>query len=81
MRCRVLLFAQLADALGERELTLDLPDDATVATALDELARANALIGEMRTHLAVAVDEAYVSESHRLSDGATLALISPVSGG
>jgi molybdopterin converting factor subunit 1 len=81
MRCHVLLFANLAEAVGADHLDLDLPDDATVADAVDALAAAHPSIAEARATLAVAVDEAYCNGDTLLHDAATLALIPPVSGG
>ena len=59
MRCEVLLFAQLADALAARSLDLELPEDATVADAMDRLSAAHEIIATMRDRIAVAVDERY----------------------
>ncbi len=81
MHVKVLLFAQLADALGQRELELELPDGATVAEALDQLAAAHDSIALLRDRIAVAVDETYVSKDHVLTNDSALALIPPVSGG
>jgi molybdopterin converting factor subunit 1 len=81
MRCQVLLFAQLAEQIGHRELDLELADDATVGDALDALCREHAVIGALRDRIAVAVDEVYEAEATILTDGCTMALIPPVSGG
>ena len=81
MRCEVLLFAQLAEAVGHDRLTVDLPDDATVTDALVALSNDHAAIVDMRPTLAVAVNERYVKGSTALADGDTIALIPPVSGG
>ncbi|MHC4274315.1 MAG: molybdopterin converting factor subunit 1 [Planctomycetota bacterium] len=81
MRCDVLLFAQLAEAVGHDRLTVDLPDGATAADALDVLASDHPALRDMRRTLAVAVNERYCAESRALGDGDTIALIPPVSGG
>ncbi len=81
MRCTVLMFAQLADAVGARSLEVELADGATVADALDVLAARHDAVRELRGRIATAVGEAYVPESAPLRDGCTLALIPPVSGG
>ena len=81
MRCEVLLFAQLAEALETRQLAIELPDGATVGDALDHLSRAHDAIAALRAKLAIAVDEAYQPFSAPLSDGCRVALIPPVSGG
>ncbi len=81
MRCRVLLFAQLVDALGHREFDLEVGEDATVADAMNALCAEHPAIEAMRDRVAVAVDESYQPGETRLTDGCTLALIPPVSGG
>lgn len=81
MKCEVLLFAQIRDALGRDLLALNLPDGATVRDALDVLAQSHEAIAQMRSQLAVAVNERYASAATTLRDGCTIALIPPVSGG
>ena len=81
MRCTVLLFAGLADAIGSRELSVELPGGATVGDAVARLAAEHEAIARLRGQLACAVDERYCDESRVLADGSTIALISPVSGG
>ena len=81
IRCRVLLFAHLAQALETAELEIELPDGATVGDALARLADEHDAIAAMRDQLAVAVNEAYAPKTTPLTDGADVALIPPVSGG
>ena len=81
MRCEVLLFAQVAEAVGTDRLAIELPDEATVDQALDALSSEHSAIGEMRRSLAIAVNERYCTPGAALGDGDTIALIPPVSGG
>ena len=81
MRCRVLLFAQLADGVGFNQLELNLAEGATVRDALERLAAEHDSIRAMEGRLAVAVDERYQPLDALLSSGCTIALIPPVSGG
>ena len=81
MHCTVLLFAQLAESIGSDRLTLQLPDDATIERALDELGSQHETIALMRDTLAVAIDDRSCARNTTLYDGDTLALIPPVSGG
>ena len=81
MRCEILLFAQLADVIGTDRLAISLPEGATVADALAKVANDHEAIASVRSTLAVAVNERYCSPSSPLSDGDTIALIPPVSGG
>lgn len=80
MRVTVLLFASYADALGERAITLDLPDHACagdVVAALRERPGAHAV---PPTPL-VAVNERYAAAGAALADGDVVALLPPVAGG
>jgi molybdopterin synthase catalytic subunit len=72
----VRLFAMLRERAGARELTLDLPDGASVRDALDEL-------GDLAVGLplVMAVNREYARDDHVLDPGDELALIPPVSGG
>ncbi len=80
MRVTVLLFASYADALGARELTLDLPDGApagAVVGALRDRAGATALPPAPL----VAVNERYAGPDAALADGDVVAVLPPVAGG
>ena len=81
LRCEVLLFAQLAQAMSTDRLTIELPDDATVAVCMDQLAAQHEGFGPWRHCTAVAVNERYVTAERALTDGDVIALIPPVSGG
>lgn len=81
MKCQVLLFAQLREAIASDRLTIDLPDRATVGDALDHLAQRHPGIAAIRAKLAIAVNERYQPLTSRLTHGCTIALIPPVSGG
>ena len=81
MQCSVLLFAQLAETVGANRLTLELPDGSTVSDALDTLSGRHPEIADLRPILAVAVNERYSTHTAELTNGDTIALIPPVSGG
>ena len=76
MEVTVRLFAVLRERAGAPELTLELPDGARVADALDSLA---GLAGDVP--LVMAVNREYASPETALDPGDELALIPPVSGG
>src|SRR3982750_566996 len=72
----VRLFAMLRERAGAREVTLELPDGASVRDALEslgDLARGLPLV--------MAVNREYAPEDQVLDPGDELALIPPVSGG
>jgi len=78
----VRLFAMLREAAGSDRLELELPAGATVADALDAVAREPGL-EELVRRLPVraALNREYVDAATALSDGDEVALIPPVSGG
>ena len=81
MEITVRLFAVLREHAGTRELKLDLDDDATVADAIVAL-RGGALAGlPEQACFVTALDREYVEDHERLTPGAELALVPPVSGG
>lgn len=81
MQIRVLMFAGLAHALGVRETTLELPTDATVQSAIDQLLKDHPGLASHLPTLAFAVNCDFVKPEQALSEGDELALIPPVSGG
>lgn len=76
MRVQVRLFASLKQRAGTDSLTLELPDGARVADALNEL---RSVTGDLSAVLAV--NREYASEATPLHPDDELALIPPVSGG
>lgn len=79
--CRVLLFAQLAESIGERTISVTIPASSTVADALSALANEHEAIAQMQGRIAFAIGDRYVRSDYELHDGDVLALIPPVSGG
>lgn len=81
MRLTVLLFAALRERAGTAELVLeDLPEALDVAGLKRELCERLPQLGSL-DHVRGVLESTYVSETAKLTDGATLALIPPVSGG
>ena len=81
MRISVKLFAVLRERAGTGELTLELPEGATVASATSSLIHRLPAIASFAPRVAYAVNQEYVRAETRLKDGDELALIPPVSGG
>ncbi len=81
MKARVRLFAVLREKVGASEVTLELPDDSTVADLMKGMARQYPALLEGVAHIMVAVNTEYVQQSQPLHDGDEVALIPPVSGG
>jgi molybdopterin converting factor subunit 1 len=81
MKVHIRLFAGLHDLIGERNVTLELSEGATVADLRDQLSRRYPVVTPYLPTLVCAVDEEYVTPDHALREGDDVALIPPVSGG
>lgn len=81
MTVTVLLFASVAERAGTRKLQLPSSPGDSVAAVRDRLLERFPQLREYVPTLLYALDETYVKESALVEDGATLALIPPVSGG
>jgi MoaE-MoaD fusion protein len=81
MRVRVLLFAALREAVGEKTLELELRGPATVGDALAQLEAQHGALARYRGRLLLARNEERVALATPLGDGDELALLPPVSGG
>src|SRR5262245_4681965 len=81
MRVRVLLFASLREAVGEKTLELELRDRATVADLLAQLEADHPVIARHRGKVLIARNEERAVPSTQLRDGDEIALLPPVSGG
>jgi molybdopterin synthase catalytic subunit len=75
------LFASVREAVGQRELWLDLEDGATLIDLKSRLAAEYPRVGPMLERAVFAIDDEYVAFGERLHDGADVAVIPPVSGG
>lgn len=81
MHVHVLLFATVKDKVGQSRLSLELPEVATVADAKAALCR-NFPAAERNIKSAIAaINEEFSQPDAALSDGDTIALFPPVSGG
>ena len=81
MRVRVRLFASLREAVGQGEVELDLPSDATAEDAWARLAQDYPGLADRRPRLTAAVNRRYAPFDTALSDGDELVFVPPVSGG
>jgi MoaE-MoaD fusion protein len=80
MQVRILPFGILKDWLGAA--TLELPEGATVAVLLDELASSRAAVPPSTwASIAVSVNHEYARPAHVLCEGDEVGLLPPVSGG
>jgi molybdopterin converting factor subunit 1 len=81
MRITVRLFAILRDQAKTDGASLDLPDGASVAAAIEQVALRFPTLATWLPRVAAAVNREYVARDATLRDGDELALIPPVSGG
>jgi len=80
MTVTVLLFASYADAIGQREIPLDLPNGSTVGEAVRRI-REMAGATQLPAAPLVAVNEEYARADRALAAGDEMAIIPPVAGG
>ena len=78
---KVLLFSILKEKVGKDSIVVELPHSVTGKQLLDKLCLDYAPIDAYRSVIRIAVNEAYVADSHDVIDGDEVALITPVSGG
>jgi molybdopterin synthase catalytic subunit len=81
MQIRVLAFAHLREALGQADLALELPPDATAGDAWATLARRLPALAAAGASTRFARNGAMISAQEPLCDGDELALLPPVGGG
>ncbi len=81
MKIRILAFASAAEALGCRQLEIELDEPASVRDLLDRLEQRAPGLAPIRARLAVAIDGQLVTTDRTLRDSAEVALLPPVSGG
>lgn len=81
MTVNVRLFASLHELIGERTISVELPDGATVGDLRARIGETYPNVQPFLPSTVCAVNEDYVASSHTLHEGDNVALIPPVSGG
>lgn len=81
MRISVRYFAVVRERLGREDETLELPEGADVAAAMERLGELRPTVRDMRRHLQIAVNQEIAGGEQVLHEGDELALIPPVAGG
>jgi molybdopterin synthase catalytic subunit len=77
----VKLFGAVREAVGEKELTVELAADSRVVDLRRLLARDHAIFTRFGSRLAAAVNQQMALEDTRLHDGDEVAFLPPVAGG
>ncbi|HMV84523.1 MAG TPA: molybdopterin converting factor subunit 1 [Blastocatellia bacterium] len=78
---KVLLFGACRETAGTGELSCELASPATAADAWGELKRRFPALAGFERNALVAVNEEHARMEHLLTNGDTLAIFPPVSGG
>ncbi len=81
MRLTVRLFALQRQQLGVRQLTLEVPDGATIGDAWNALSAEHPILAPASPSMRFARNAVYAEPTDPLADGDELALIPPVAGG
>ncbi|MDZ7265902.1 MAG: MoaD/ThiS family protein [candidate division KSB1 bacterium] len=81
MKIRILLYAGLREAVGSREIEMELPGPLTPLEIAERLAAQYPRLGPHLKTLAFAVDGEFVPARVVLTQARELALLPPVSGG
>jgi molybdopterin synthase catalytic subunit len=81
MRVHVLLFAGLREAVGQKQVFLELPEDASLAELMANLSAEHPSVGAYRGRLVISVNAERAPLERVLRDGDEVALLPPVSGG
>jgi molybdopterin synthase catalytic subunit len=81
MRLQVLYFAVFRQRLARDGEVIDIPAGSTVADAIAALEALHPVVGELRGHYRVAVNQSMVDSAAVLADNDELVLIPPVAGG
>jgi molybdopterin converting factor subunit 1 len=77
----VRLFAVARQLAGRESIELELPADATIAELRAQLAAEVPDLSSVLPHVLFAIGSDYARDSERISEGAQIACIPPVSGG
>lgn len=81
MRVGVRLFAAAREAVGEAEVAVELPPDATIADALDAVDPAGSASAVLARCSILVDGAAEPDRDARLGDGTTLDVLPPFAGG
>ena len=81
IRVSLLLFASVAEAVGERRREMRVPEGTTARGLFEQLAADVPALAGRADHVSFARNEQFVPPDTVLSDGDELAVIPPVSGG
>ncbi|MBC8522509.1 MoaD/ThiS family protein [PVC group bacterium] len=79
--CTILFFASASEAAGERERLVSLDEGSTVADVFAKVSQDCQPLAALKSSCAFAIDEKIVQGDTEITDGCTVAVLPPVSGG
>jgi len=80
LKCKILFFAQAAEAVGERERTVSIESGSTIADVFEHIANTCPALVLLQQTCAFAIDEKLVQADTEVTDGCTVAVLPPVRG-
>jgi molybdopterin converting factor subunit 1 len=81
MKVTVKMFARARDLAGQEQVTVTLPDGATIAALRQQLASEYPQLASLLTRSAFAVNNEFAQETQVIPAEAVVAFLPPVSGG
>jgi MoaE-MoaD fusion protein len=81
MKVCLQLYASIREAVGRRDVDLEVADGATLTELKEQIGAEFPSLQPMLKTVVFAIDDEYVPFEEKLHDGAVVALIPPVSGG
>jgi len=81
IKVTVRFFAAPREAIGEAEITTEIPAGTTVGELIDHLTEEYPVLRAYTRFISVAVNRAYVGMQTELQDGDEVACLPPVGGG
>lgn len=81
IRLNVKFFASARDAVGQKNVEIEVDKNMTVEKLLDHLMEKYGGLADLKKQLIIAVNKDTVPKNRRLEDGDEVAVLPPVSGG
>jgi len=81
MNVRVHFYAQLRDLAGTSELSIDLPDKATIDDLLARIYKEKPVLRSQDKSLLIGAGVEFVDRNYKLKAGDEIAIMPPVQGG
>ena len=79
--CTILFFASAAEAFGLRETTISVDSGSTLADVIAHIAKMSPALASIQQTCAFAINETLVQSDTVITDGCTIAVLPPGSGG